>query len=424
MTATLATDKPFFTLWDVDAYIRTLPSSFQYGPVRRNKMLWFVWFGMFKDKPAFEATFVRKQFGPVCKELENAGYATDQGNPDNLGEHKTEVHDHVERHVEQSARAQVDESHQNPAWSKGELKTDITDDDTRRAKALLFVALPHTVYNAYNDGEITPSMFDALLWLHRKADWATGKVKKVTAKFMVADHGKRFTERAYQDALKNCHDCGWITSHHVRGEKGWYWVTLHNYVARTGAMIGKVLSPKNVRAYKKGEPIGCDDSNSDDNSDRSSDGATLTDTQRLSEKAEREREKENPAPSRSLKFSEAAGKIRDLVQYGADDLKLSETGAAIVRKEFARLLESCSVDDIKAGLRRAQNKWDDLGEFKQGSTKQAFFIRDGLESWIRGNIAEKDKLRRIESISTQPLAFPAPPVDPDDYDGVAAEDLF
>lgn len=121
----------------------------------------------------------------------------------------------------------------------------------------MYIALPHELYDAYNDGEITDSMYEVMVWLHYRANWETGKVKKVCSENIHRQTNARYTERTYRDALKNLEDCGWITRHRKAGQHGTYWVTIHNFVALTGAKKEQVLNPKDIKPYANAEPPEC-----------------------------------------------------------------------------------------------------------------------------------------------------------------------
>jgi hypothetical protein len=121
----------------------------------------------------------------------------------------------------------------------------------------MYIALPYELDDVYNNGEITDSMFEVMRWLHRKADWSTGKVKMVSAKTIYFTINGRAEIRTLQDALQNLAACGWITTHRLKGQRGSYWVTIHNFVALTGAQKDQVLNPKTVTPYKNGEPLAC-----------------------------------------------------------------------------------------------------------------------------------------------------------------------
>jgi hypothetical protein len=155
----------------------------------------------------------------------------------------------------------------------------------------MYIALPYELYEAYNNGEITDSMYEVMVWLHRRADWGSGKVRMVSAERIAVECGLRFKPRTIQDALKNLDDCGWITSHHLQGKHGSYWITVNNFTALIGALKEQVANAKEVMAYKNGCPVGCGDDRgevvSENVSDDCGDGAPI----------QRPRDPEPPEPT-------------------------------------------------------------------------------------------------------------------------------
>jgi hypothetical protein len=145
MTARRATlAKP--SLFDFDAFIRTLPSSYQFGRVRRQKLLWFAYWELFvsHDEAPFEATFIRQKYGPVETSMD-ANYGR-TGDPSKLGNDvRAEVKAILGPLLEMPTGELVDQSHRSPAYCSGEPKTEITGDDQRRAKTdhLLCTAMWH-----------------------------------------------------------------------------------------------------------------------------------------------------------------------------------------------------------------------------------------------------------------------------------------
>jgi hypothetical protein len=123
-----------------------------------------------------------------------------------------------------------------------------------------FTILPDSVTQAYMDGTLTQPMYDALLWLYGKADWATGIVKYVSSARIEEDFSYKNSARTYQDAInQKLHNAGWVTSHHVQGHVGPYAVTINNYVARSGAVTGQMLNPRNITSYKDPAKSDCGD---------------------------------------------------------------------------------------------------------------------------------------------------------------------
>jgi len=106
------------------------------------------------------------------------------------------------------------------------------------------------------------------------------------------------------------------------------------------------------------------------------------------------------------------GQVEALVDYAIRKCKLAEAGDPLVRKEIRRLLSKFTSDEIKGGLGWSHSEWEGLGEFKQGSTKQPFFLKNGLEGWTSASIAERkereDLERRAAAIPVKPLMIAQP----------------
>lgn len=118
-----------------------------------------------------------------------------------------------------------------------------------------FTILPNELF----DSGFTLTMFAVMAWLYWRADWKTGQSKWVTAE-VVADQMNAIKDgatptdvvrirREFQRAMRILEDHGWLTRHHQKGHRGWYWVTIHNYSCKVGALKGQVLNPFKVVPY-------------------------------------------------------------------------------------------------------------------------------------------------------------------------------
>src|SRR5260370_14769684 len=122
-----------------------------------------------------------------------------------------------------------------------------------------FTMLPNEILDA---GFSIP-MLVTMVWLHRRADWETGQAKWVTAEVIAHQlnaipQGASAKEvlrvlRMFQRAMEHLEEHGWITRHIEKGRKGWYWVTLHNYVSKRGALKGQVLNQSGTATYKENQ---------------------------------------------------------------------------------------------------------------------------------------------------------------------------
>jgi hypothetical protein len=114
-----------------------------------------------------------------------------------------------------------------------------------------FARVPYTLFDARESGEITPSMFLAMLWLYKWADWSTGSVPKMCAERLVWATDAEVARRTFQEALYSLAEAGWIISHCPRRGSRPYRVDICNYVALSGAHKGKVLNPSEIKVWRK-----------------------------------------------------------------------------------------------------------------------------------------------------------------------------
>jgi len=223
-----------------------------------------------------------------------------------------------------------------------------------------FTKLPTDLQDAYWRDEITRSMYEVMGWLLRRADWSTGRVQQVTAPTIHHQTGRKFSIRTIRDAMANLEACGWITSHHVPGRRGWYWVTLHNYGAASGAMSGEVLNPKNVIAYRHAEPAECRDECPETSSETSSDGAPIRETTEPTEPLE--------PPQTAAEFSQCTPEGRS-TQDIESHTSVPESGAG--------------ADDVLALMRRFQ----DGESLRLGELENVIALVSGFNRKMRADIA-------------------------------------
>jgi len=119
-----------------------------------------------------------------------------------------------------------------------------------------FTILPNKIF----DSGFSHTMFLVMAWLYRRADWKTGQVKYVTAEViatqMNATEGATPADvfrirREFQRAMQTLEEHGWIFRHITKGKHGWFWVTIHNYSCKVGALMGQVLNPSTITPYTK-----------------------------------------------------------------------------------------------------------------------------------------------------------------------------
>jgi len=117
--------------------------------------------------------------------------------------------------------------------------------------AQLFARIPYALFEARERGAITPSMFLAMLWCYRWADWSTGSIEKMCAERLVWATDGESARRTFQEALHGLAEAGWIVSHCPRGGTRPYRVDICNYVALSGALKGQVLNPSEIKGWRK-----------------------------------------------------------------------------------------------------------------------------------------------------------------------------
>ncbi len=115
----------------------------------------------------------------------------------------------------------------------------------------LFTALPNDVLDAYSAGDLTLCQFLILCFLHRRADWATGKVARVSALMICSWMDQAYELRTIQKNLKQLIESGWLTVNHVKGSRTNYSATLNNYRALTGTLKDQVLNTCEVTDWRE-----------------------------------------------------------------------------------------------------------------------------------------------------------------------------
>jgi hypothetical protein len=126
-----------------------------------------------------------------------------------------------------------------------------------------FARIPYAVFDARENGELTPSMFLAMVWLFKWADWSSGSVEKMCAERLVWATEGEFEKRTFEEALQNLQKARWIHSHHKQGSKRPYRVDICNYVALSGALKNQILNPSVIKAWRNSEKSGRADTRAD-----------------------------------------------------------------------------------------------------------------------------------------------------------------
>jgi hypothetical protein len=113
-----------------------------------------------------------------------------------------------------------------------------------------FTVIPNELFDALASGDLTPSMFIAMQFLHRWADWQTGVVRKVRAGRMEDAANGAYSASTFQEALRNLKRAGRISSDHRGGSRSWYCITLCNYTVLSGSLKGQVLNASETRDWR------------------------------------------------------------------------------------------------------------------------------------------------------------------------------
>jgi hypothetical protein len=148
-----------------------------------------------------------------------------------------------------------------------------------------YTALPNQLFRDLREGKINNAMFDILAWLHMRADYATGIVRKVSAKRIQAEMwGDEYDEapslRTIQKWMKVLQASGYIESRHVHGTRRSYEVILNNYCTAKRDEKGQiirdadgdaeeiVLRPMETSDYRELSESSCADDDAEPSGDR------------------------------------------------------------------------------------------------------------------------------------------------------------
>lgn len=111
-----------------------------------------------------------------------------------------------------------------------------------------YTNIPNELFDDLQDGKLTHKMFCVLLWLHRRADYKSGRVIKVSSARIRGEmwgdelEGDIPSERTIQEAIKRLHHSGYIQNHHIEGRRGTYAVDINNYSATIKKQNGETAS--------------------------------------------------------------------------------------------------------------------------------------------------------------------------------------
>jgi len=220
-----------------------------------------------------------------------------------------------------------------------------------------FAIIPYDLYDDLANGEITLSMFEAMVLLHKWADWETGTVRKVRAGRLstaMGDHGP--AARTFQRALKNLHDSGRIYSHHVPGSRSWYEIDINNFTALIGALKDTVLRPTELKDWKASDSVeGAERVGEDAREEYPEDGCeeatVLKSSQKSLQKSNSQSEKKSTISLTNLSSS-GLSKFPEITPIPYDQRSsrsVEESGSAYSEQWFVDLQDA---SDLHASLTR------------------------------------------------------------------------
>lgn len=196
-----------------------------------------------------------------------------------------------------------------------------------------FAIIPYHLFDAQRDGEITQSMFQAMLFLHKWANWNTGVVRKVRATRMEEENGEGgYKARTFQKALQHLEEAGYIKSGHKQGSKKSYPVTINNYRALMGALKDQVLNPCEITDWRNlsgdeggdtGGEEGCEEGG-DVGGEEGCDGATILEFEQEFDKSSSKTSDKTLERTLSLPTSDSVGRL-PAETFSFDDIQKSET---------------------------------------------------------------------------------------------------
>jgi hypothetical protein len=114
-----------------------------------------------------------------------------------------------------------------------------------------FTVLPNGLYDAFADGELTPSMFLAMTFLHRWANWSSGVVRKMRAGRMENATNGVYSASTFQEALRDLKRAGRIADDHVQGSRSWYAITINNFTVLSGPLKDQVINPSEIKDWRR-----------------------------------------------------------------------------------------------------------------------------------------------------------------------------
>lgn len=127
-----------------------------------------------------------------------------------------------------------------------------------------YTKVPNRLYDDVKEGNITHDMFTILIWLYRRADYSSGKVKMVTAERIRAEmwgnSRKVPATQTIRDSLRLLNEHGYICSYHKAGHSGSYPVRINNYEVTSkdaaGDVTNAVLNPTVTTGWQD-DPESC-----------------------------------------------------------------------------------------------------------------------------------------------------------------------
>ena len=121
-----------------------------------------------------------------------------------------------------------------------------------------YVNFPKQFLTDIKNRKLNSKMLLVLMYLWNRANWSAGRAQDVSAANIIGtmwDKHEKYipTARSVQEYLWRLHQCGYIQSRHVLGQKGVYDVILNNYSAvikkADGTYLNRLLRPTVTRDW-------------------------------------------------------------------------------------------------------------------------------------------------------------------------------
>jgi hypothetical protein len=112
---------------------------------------------------------------------------------------------------------------------------------------ITFTRIDNTLFEYLRDTTLDVLAFTILAILNREADFSTGKWLGCAERLFYSI-GETYKLRAIQERLHALEVSGFITSGYQRGKRGYYPISISNFICSSGPHKGKVLNPRPIIA--------------------------------------------------------------------------------------------------------------------------------------------------------------------------------